>query len=668
MLDSTFQKQGISKQGSWLCERPTLRGVLSQYQRRKQAFSTTHNIHWKMLAWAEKQLDRLSKTVAPVSLDVGHQFKDALASGNNASALALLSQQHPTNESTLQGVNAHTTILNNTKGSLAIHVACEYGAMDMVPVLIRDFGVSPEQLDGLGNTPLHYATSSQHPQAFNLVQMLVNEYKVSLSVKNMQGLTPYDVCSVNRTRQWLLPIQLQRETQHCLDNGGVGLPPGIDLGGIKLPTTMVGPPPIATAGPPIYNNNVGTAPASVYSGPPSASQGISIYPIHAALPTMETATSDRVYSQTTTLTSNPPSAPSSGGSLGGHTYARTGYSSAALLPPSAKYRPDGFHSSSSDTALQEKYGHDKNVTGPPSGHARPIVPMGPPPTVAVPSNPPSSMSHGPSAVVKGPAWTSRRYPVYASYAPTMDTYSNPNANQTSASYGYTYTNPVQTQTQYNVFNPYAQGQQSNSSSHLYNHHVQGSEVQNSTPSSYQPYNQGQGTEFHQNYQTSSYEQQYSHGQETEAQKISNASSYPQYNQNPGTETIPNLHPQYNSGVEMQYVSAMDPSSSTMSQSHYDPSSHLNNTSWNPPSVDTTHPSEYVSQQSHSFVETQNNGGIPFHNQDFSSHALPPLPNFSTLVNELPLANSEGNGGGAIELPPPPMMLDIPLTPHGKLGR
>ena len=202
-----------------------------------------------MFAWAEKQLERISKTVAPVPLDPGHQFKDALASGNVTTALALLSRSSNSGAggnkngvimsqdgSTIQPLllDAHKTILNTRKGSFPIHVACEYGAIDVVQVLIGEYGVSPEQVDTVGNTPLHYATSSSHQQAFHLVQILVQDYNVSLSVKNMQGMTPYDVCTVNKTRQWLLPIQLQRETPQCLDDGGVGLPPGMDMGGIKL--------------------------------------------------------------------------------------------------------------------------------------------------------------------------------------------------------------------------------------------------------------------------------------------------------------------------------------------------------------------------------------------------------------------------------------------------
>jgi hypothetical protein len=433
-----------------------------------------------MFAWAEKQLERLSKTVAPEPTGAVHQFKEALASANSASALALLCS--PNNAE--PALDAHRAVLHNIKGSLPIHIAAEYGNVDVVQALIRDLGVSPQQMDAQGNTPLHYATSSQHPQAFHLVQFLVNEYHVSLSVRNNHGQTPYDVCSVNRTRQWLLPIQLQRETQECLDNGGVGLPPGIDMGGIKLshtthlapPPRFVGPPPVTDTSntvemeyrttnhqtpsgflPPHYQVGIDTAipPVGTQNHPGSLGLGSSVG-----------VTSSLVTDPPTPVGQSPPftvgssSAPSSSGSITtNRTYAHTGYSSAALLPPTAKYRPDGFHSSSSDTALQEKYGHDKTVTGPPSGNAPKHIHVGPPPTT-IQVNSLATSTHGTSIRGGGSTWNARpnmthRYPVYSLESDPFHPQENSHHPNSYRTIPMSNQQPqfVQT-TQYQVFNPY----------------------------------------------------------------------------------------------------------------------------------------------------------------------------------------------------------------------
>ena len=79
--------------------------------------------------------------------------------------------------------------------------------------------------------------------------MLIQEYGASAMSKNSQGQTPYDASTVNSVRQWLLPLQLQAETQYALDNGGAGLPPGIDLGGLRVKNLNLPPPPTFGATP-----------------------------------------------------------------------------------------------------------------------------------------------------------------------------------------------------------------------------------------------------------------------------------------------------------------------------------------------------------------------------------------------------------------------------------
>lgn len=277
-----------------------------------------------MLGWASSQFEKLSQTVAPPPADANGRFVYAVQRGDEDGAMACVHE-----------MDVQRAVLNPTKKSYAIHLACERSMDRLIRMLLTYPGVDLTFIDTHGNTPLHYAAmSTDRNQGLPTVKMLVNEYKASVVTKNSSGQTPYDLATLDMVRQFLLPLQLQEETRQAIDNGGVGLPPGIDMGGLRIANPAAPPPPIM----PI-------APAPMSSPAPQ------VYP---------------------TPQCDPPKPPSSGGR--GVRYARTGGSSAAIYKPDgARYvKADGFHSSSSDVNLQRKYGHVPvnygNIAPPPSSH------------------------------------------------------------------------------------------------------------------------------------------------------------------------------------------------------------------------------------------------------------------------------------------------------------
>lgn len=236
------------------------------------------------------------------------------------------------------------TIVNQAKGQYPIHLACQFSLERLIQLLLNQPGQSIAQVDAAGNTPLHYASMSTAHNGLDIVKLLVTSYSASVIVKNASGQTPYDVATRNGIRQYLLPIQLQAETQIALDNGGQGLPPGIDMGGLRINNPAMPPPPTfgrAASQPPPHHGSQAPIPAPHTFGAPSPSD------------------SNRAISAP--VESNPRAPVSEG-------YSRVGSSSAALKGAN-KYRADGFHSSSSDVSLQKKYGHANT-----SSYGRPIAP------------------------------------------------------------------------------------------------------------------------------------------------------------------------------------------------------------------------------------------------------------------------------------------------------
>ncbi|KAL9185010.1 hypothetical protein ACHAXT_002787 [Thalassiosira profunda] len=286
-----------------------------------------------MFSWANKQLEKLSETLAPPPSTPGHRFLAALASGDEPAALAALND---TSES-FDPNNAYGPFDPNAplnhRGMNALHAAASHGnAQVMRAVLAR--GVHVESRDNDGWTALHHAagTSSVPPQsALATAKMLVGEMGADLCAKTKGGQTPYDVGASQAVRGYLLPLQLQRETQQCLDNGGAGLAPGIDLGGhvknvAPPPTMMPGQMPPAPGAPPQMGND----PIAGLMQPPNAAPAADPYAALMQPPPVRGVGS--AYSSHSSLASGHGSAPPSGPSSFG----------TPAKPPDANNAPSTF--------------------------------------------------------------------------------------------------------------------------------------------------------------------------------------------------------------------------------------------------------------------------------------------------------------------------------------
>jgi WW domain/Ankyrin repeats (3 copies) len=317
-----------------------------------------------MFAWATEKLDKLSQTVAPPPTDAVGRYLYAVQRLDEDTALGCIAELDPI-----------YTVVTASKGTYPIHVACQYSLLRLIRLIMNQPGASIQQVDANGETPLHYVCRSTQGNALEVVKILLMDYGADVCAKNAQGKYPYDVATLNSIRQHLLPLQLQKETQACLDNGGQGLPPGIDLGGLKIQNPAMPPPPTfgggpaGAGGPPmaVSSFSMSAAGTSPYAPPPMPNDNLanssSVPPSPQTFPSIA-AVSAPVPASSLPV---PPAPRSYGGRSSSNNrstddlstdpttgYARTGGSSLAVY---SKYKADGFHSSSSDVNLQKKYGH-----------------------------------------------------------------------------------------------------------------------------------------------------------------------------------------------------------------------------------------------------------------------------------------------------------------------
>mmetsp|Transcript_21027 Transcript_21027/g.31722 ORF Transcript_21027/g.31722 Transcript_21027/m.31722 type:complete len:414 (-) Transcript_21027:55-1296(-) len=303
-----------------------------------------------MLSWASQHLEKLAQTVAPPPTDAIGRFVYAVQRDDEASAQGCLAEM----------MDPASTIVQPNKGTVPLHLACQYGMERLIRQLLSIPNADIQVLDAAGNTPLHCACRNTNTAtALPTVQLLVNQFRASVVVKNASGQTPYDVASINGVRQYLLPLQLQQETQYALDHGGAGLPPGIDMGGLRISNRQAQPPP------PMGGMPAQPPGAAAYAPPPvpvaAAASPVTSTPTQPPMtdfstPSPNVAPAAAAAPAAATTASPAPAATEPAPDSGSHTgYARRGHSSLAI--GQNKYQPDGFHSSSSDVNLQKKYGH-----------------------------------------------------------------------------------------------------------------------------------------------------------------------------------------------------------------------------------------------------------------------------------------------------------------------
>ncbi|KAL3793137.1 hypothetical protein HJC23_005639 [Cyclotella cryptica] len=221
-----------------------------------------------MTTWATSKLTQLSETLAPPPSTPSHRFLSALSQNDETCR-----PRHPTRCSRaprrvrLPQQSGH---VGHTRGGIARRL--EHGEGSALEGSEGGF-------DGLQRVVGAPSRRRGHRE-------LIAVGPASILLKTNEGATAYDVASSQAVRGYLLPRQLQLETKECLDNGGKGLMPGIDLGGCRVnynnlaPPPVIGgmgPPPMAGGGPPMQNSSYDPS-AALMQPPPMRGIGIAPSP------------------------------------------------------------------------------------------------------------------------------------------------------------------------------------------------------------------------------------------------------------------------------------------------------------------------------------------------------------------------------------------------------
>ena len=137
-----------------------------------------------MFAWANSKLAELSETLAPPPNGPSSRFLSSLASRDEPSALACLSDP-----------SFDVYALLKPRGVCAVHVAASYGSLNVLREILNR-GVRADFCDHAGMGALHHASSSASmgPQeALETVTYLVERCGASVVLRDAAGRTPYDV-------------------------------------------------------------------------------------------------------------------------------------------------------------------------------------------------------------------------------------------------------------------------------------------------------------------------------------------------------------------------------------------------------------------------------------------------------------------------------------------
>lgn len=312
-----------------------------------------------MFSYLEQQFTGVAEMLAPVGGPHQQLF---------------LAIQHQRNEEARNLIfNSGLDVSRNSEsGYGAIHMACKFNNRTVFDMLISR-GISMESLDANGNSPLHYAARAG---SIDICKLLI-ENGCNPARRNSHQQTPYDYSQNHVVRQYLLPIQLKAEAGSQPAQMGISsdasygykyadpapsmAPPGVN-GGMQQPSYQPHPQPEPSQQPimqPPPPMNMAVAPSSGQVDTTAGMQTIDL--------------------------SSPPQQQQ-------HPAADTKIGFSQPVSSSAlKFKPDGFHTSASDPALQQKYGHRREI-GVVQQNGNLVV--GPPPSGPVFSSPAPAHSGG----------------------------------------------------------------------------------------------------------------------------------------------------------------------------------------------------------------------------------------------------------------------------------
>lgn len=497
-----------------------------------------------MFSWATSRLEQLAETVAPSApTDSFAALRQCCQRGDDDGAVAWVYQQQQNNNSNhgdgssaAAAIDLVHSVVQPIQQQTILHWACLYALPKLLQLCLQQQQQYQQQYqqqlffvaDGDGNTPLHCCALSDRSNALDMIKTLLHAFAAAAEStsldpdhnnnntsnnnnknnnaavaavlvvhRNRAGQTAYDVAVRDTVRQYLLPLQLQAETQAAIDTGAA-LPPGTDLGGLKIASSLPPPPtgmmPMPMATPPLntgmthptthahhyYSTTAATQSSQQYTPtpglvppptfPPAVPLAAPLAHRYASAPAAAAAATNNSSSNspstefasstgaTTAVVDKPPISggglPRAPGSTGSqqHGYARTGRSSAAILR-GGMILPDGFHSSSSDKNLHEKYGNITvlNTALPPPPISGNAVGLDLAAIGSSASSAPSSLNHnnnnatagppppgsnpfagGMAALMSRPGASARRYVAYDALNPS----SGAGAMRTTAPYSF----------------------------------------------------------------------------------------------------------------------------------------------------------------------------------------------------------------------------------------
>jgi len=117
-------------------------------------------------------------------------------------------------------------------GKHALHIAAEFAKVDIVKVLLG--GNKVDQVDELGNTPLHLSAASGYEGSEECMRILIN-HGANIEARNKDGLTPLHIAAIKRRRQNVNFLISKNAQLNSKDNDGISAVQTISK---KVPQSM----------------------------------------------------------------------------------------------------------------------------------------------------------------------------------------------------------------------------------------------------------------------------------------------------------------------------------------------------------------------------------------------------------------------------------------------